>query len=771
MPDIFPSEILYSLFDGRYGLHADVDALKQGQSAGVLAYTTKALLDANLVPSANTPAIVTNDPDPANNTYFIKVGGVGVGSWQRSAVIPQLYLPVSGYASLTAAVAAIGSTPATLVINAATTCTANTTIPATLAIETVFTGSINQGAYTLTVTGPFRAGMYQVFAGSGSVTFGAGTTTAHPEWWPADSTGVAIQSAINSLTAGDVQLAANKTYTLNRRVPMTMVGGAPACDAMLIPKSGVNVIGHGRSSVLKVVNGFSTAGDYVVFGTQNLESVNYSTFRDFQIDGNGLNNLHPGGGAIRRACAFWLFDSLGVIIEQMTFTNNPGLNTIKLGNDNLTYQARNAKVINNYFFGQGGAVVGNRNQPDHSTMYISGYDIEVSKNTMYGAATPIDEDTAPSIVVAALEMHGQNIRITQNYIENYGAIGYSVSDNVQVSTGHLWDGNQCMNITKIGISLWSLTELSDVVIINNKIRIYSTTNQAVAGIYQSALAPDTTIGVKGLRISKNMISGNNTSPSTVWHGVLLTAVSDFVITDNRISTISTSGIILQNHGSLPLNIEDGIITDNVFTDNNLQGIGYALNITNAGTGKYQNIYVDRNLIVNNQATTRAAMGIIAQGGGFVTGVILGGNNQFRGLPDKTSWIVPNGTLFLSGDIKVVPTVHQLLYGNPVPDKGVYVGTTDIFKYYLASAGTKFGAIVVTAGGGYSATRANTTAYTVGTWVKTGAGKILECITAGTTGTGDPAPTVLGTQSTDGTVVWVYRSATPVVLKSFGAVDA
>jgi hypothetical protein len=46
-----------------------------------LVYKTRVLLDADLSRPAGSSALVTNDPDPANNTAYLKNGAPGTGSW------------------------------------------------------------------------------------------------------------------------------------------------------------------------------------------------------------------------------------------------------------------------------------------------------------------------------------------------------------------------------------------------------------------------------------------------------------------------------------------------------------------------------------------------------------------------------------------------------------------------------------------------------------------------------------------------------------------
>ena len=116
------------------------------------------------------------------------------------------YKRVSDYASLTAAVAAIGATVTTLIIDTATTITAATVIPANITIIVLRTGSITKVAGTLTINGAFSAGSYKVFYSfaTDDVSFSVGSVDhALTEWWGAvgdDATDctVAVQCAFDS---------------------------------------------------------------------------------------------------------------------------------------------------------------------------------------------------------------------------------------------------------------------------------------------------------------------------------------------------------------------------------------------------------------------------------------------------------------------------------------------------------------------------------------------------------------------------------------------
>ncbi|WP_175682521.1 hypothetical protein [Burkholderia cenocepacia] len=63
---------------------AAIEALMDGQVAGLVGFPTRADMDASLAYPDSTIALVTNDADPANNSYYRKVGDSGAGHWAMS---------------------------------------------------------------------------------------------------------------------------------------------------------------------------------------------------------------------------------------------------------------------------------------------------------------------------------------------------------------------------------------------------------------------------------------------------------------------------------------------------------------------------------------------------------------------------------------------------------------------------------------------------------------------------------------------------------------
>jgi len=141
-------------------------------------------------------------------------------------------LPVydsSDYASINAAVTAIGATSATLHVTTSETLTASLTVPATLAVRIDKGGMIVKAStYTLTINGSFSAGRYQVFSGfsSGDIT-GAGLTTVYPEWWGAavddvlTDNGPLIISALSALPgeSGVISFNSHTYYVATEILP------------------------------------------------------------------------------------------------------------------------------------------------------------------------------------------------------------------------------------------------------------------------------------------------------------------------------------------------------------------------------------------------------------------------------------------------------------------------------------------------------------------------------------------------------------------------
>ncbi len=133
---------------------------------------------------------------------------------------------ITAYASLAAAVTAAAITDGTLVINEATACPDNLTVPANVTLRFTRKGSITiSAAKTLTLLSVPEAGPYQIFFNaksdeSGTVSFSGNTalTSICPEWWGENtipgttSMTTTIQAALNSLVRGGIVQLQATTY-------------------------------------------------------------------------------------------------------------------------------------------------------------------------------------------------------------------------------------------------------------------------------------------------------------------------------------------------------------------------------------------------------------------------------------------------------------------------------------------------------------------------------------------------------------------------------
>jgi hypothetical protein len=550
------------------------------------------------------------------------------------------------YSSFTAAIHKIGRKDATVIVSQPLMANEDIAVPPNVRIRVTGGGTINVAeGKTVLIAGPFEAPMDKVFDGRGRVRFAPSSTQfACPEWWGGDEgkeSSLAIQMAIDSLSKGDVLLA-EKTYLLNRRVEMKLIGSGDKVSAILVPRSGVNIVGRGYGSVLKVADNHTATGDYVVFAPSKAETTSDISFRNFRIDGNGSRNLVKG--RIRRAMAIWLFAGRNISIDNVWFENQPGTNVVKFGSDSLSYLVTDSLIANCVFSNVGGAIPGNRGQRDHSTLYISGKNVRVSKNRLSNPG-PYDENGPPVAVVAGIEMHGDDMTVSDNHVENYGNGGYIVGDGIVTAKRHRWTGNSFINMTKMGISIWSISPVGDILFEGNRIRLNGELDQCVAGVFQPLNPPDTTVGIDGITVRANVIDSTATKPGTVWCGIMFTAVRNAVIESNRIDRISGAAILIIGNTRKPLDCRNVTIRDNHLSDTSFNRYGaypYAIDITNEGLGRFEDIRVTGNRIENTTPLAENMGGIGVKGRSPVARVRIEGGNRFVNLKQRDRHINYSG---------------------------------------------------------------------------------------------------------------------------------
>jgi len=138
-----------------------------------------------LTPVSGSAASVLTD---LANTASATLGDALVG---QGAIISIIDGDLTRYATLAAAVTAIGATACTLLIRDSIAMGASSTIPATCVLRIENAAQITTTGFTLTINGPFSADVNQCFAGTGTVKFGKGAVSwICPQWFGAKGDGV-----------------------------------------------------------------------------------------------------------------------------------------------------------------------------------------------------------------------------------------------------------------------------------------------------------------------------------------------------------------------------------------------------------------------------------------------------------------------------------------------------------------------------------------------------------------------------------------------------
>ena len=191
---------------------------------------------------------------------------------------------VEDYASLAAAVAAIGNTRATLQYSTDQTLSAHLSVPSTLELLPVNGAIINHGSYTVYYGGSTaRWDLAQKFNGTGAVT---GLREFRPEW--------------NGATGGaDDTIALKKTFVDGAGANIYLVSGRTYTTDGSFMKVYSNTTVWGYGATLKIKDGSYTSAVYFlgtsatvnpVSGDPSLDAVTENvTIRGLTMDGNTSN--------------------------------------------------------------------------------------------------------------------------------------------------------------------------------------------------------------------------------------------------------------------------------------------------------------------------------------------------------------------------------------------------------------------------------------------------------------------------------------------------
>lgn len=281
---------------------------------------TRPTLTIPAIPSASVTAVSAiagaSVDTPLSDSFFGYLDGATYKKLSyidlRSDLRGMVY-DVRDYASLAAAVAAIGSTPATLQYSADQTLAANLVVPATLELMPLNGAVINHGAYTISYAGSTaRWPLAQVLNGTGAVTFGK-NASVNVEWFGIGA--AAMQAAINS---GVALNGLNSGYvTVNVSTDQTW-------------ESAINLTSRDRVHIKfkRGVFATSTSPDYIFDCT----SMGYSTMENVEVTSSTARvGIYLNRGTIRPSAEFNVFKNCQISLTSDTAANS-GVGTIGIYN-------------------------------------------------------------------------------------------------------------------------------------------------------------------------------------------------------------------------------------------------------------------------------------------------------------------------------------------------------------------------------------------------------------------------------------------------------
>ncbi len=602
------------------------------------------------------------------------------GSGGVSALIVKY---VSQYASLAAAVAAIGATESTLIIDANASISDNLTCPATLRIE-VTKGAVITVANTktLTINGPFTAPLAKVFTctGTGAVTLGAGSTLCVcPEWWATNTTpGTTDMSAAVQAAAANASykiLSLSNTYLVsNIAIPLFTTVKGPGLLKLAVLASGTydpicyltgaritfDGVRFDGNKAAQPADGFSDSYDTGAGGTgraarcaikadtlatgysiaalvikncyfENCYGAAIATrlVSNILIDGNRfLNNNFEGA---------FLYSSGATRNVGARIVNNISTNT---GSGDGTVQS-NSHVLVNY----DGAVIADNQS------YTMERDFVKLENCAQVSVTGNTIDTNSTDYSGVhMQSTATDITITGNTIHNMGS-------GVVSNTGLIYN----VNITGNTISMNAGTTAPDAIIIS---------------------------GGDNVTIANNMITGCNRN------GIYVTATTNnLVITGNTIIPINPQVTL----SGLGISIVYGSDGHDLIISNNYIGTGFA-HATAANEGAVR-IYalgytLTNSLIKNNIVRTYSNLvterGIRFRSGTFTNSIVEG--NYTDGTIDVDATVIFNNKA--SGNLVSGPAFGNIIgFGSAAPASGAhYVG--EVFLHSAPTASSNIGWICV-----------------------------------------------------------------------------
>ena len=587
---------------------------------------------------------------------FVLKTSAGVTIWTLDNVQgigETAFTTIGDYANdFDAAITVIGATETTLYVDDTATMSANVTVPATCSVVVLKGGSIDQSTYTLTINGPFDAGRYQVFTGTGDVTFGTGAVLCvYPEWWGANSVPgttdmtTEIQAAIDSITAGEVFFH-GETYTIS---------------SPLIPESYVNLVGMGGATIKLAANSDDDMLDFTGSDTD-------VGFYNLIFDNNGANQ-----------------------------TKSTATNTI-----HATTQVKRLTIKNCTFKGSASSALLLNASLAHEDVIISGnkfIDYYQTAVTFWGVVrgeinNNIFDNTGVSPSGNGNGISVSNISTDIVVSDNTISMGESGAESFGIETGT--SGTTRVTITGNTVNAGDYAN-------HGGISIAETTNSTVSG---NSITKTQTIAAIELSKSSNItVSGNSIydidSPGIAVNG----ANHTISISGNSIDAFTEQGISFVSGTGVSDVYAISVVGNTISNGTGVAASGYHA-IYVGGAPEY-GLVIANNVIYN--IADAWAINIVAQATKTHYGTIVSGNSIYDcttywlGLTGtgthSTYTIVGNNIQDSSVDLYIEGSGH--IIANNSPSVQSLTGTATINRYSLAGdIDSSGGAVTATLGDGY-----------------------------------------------------------------------
>lgn len=349
--------------------------------------------------------------------------------------------------------------------------------------------------------------------------------------------------------------------------------------------SNMNVKGIGEV-IIKIKDNFSNREKpkYYNLFMSNTDDTNI-TFENITFDLNGQNNLVAENtdkkvfGLYHTAAFCWSYHPNeltgsvnGLNIIDCNFKNIPGTNAIVLGfyaSENQNKLSKNVYIKNCTFTESG------FDTSDFTYIYSWAEDVLIEDCYFNGSKAP-----AKKVTGIAVEIHGSNTIMRNNYIENLHA-GILIGDAKRIDVENVSVYNNQIEVSSVGINLWR-NALID---------------------YESWL--------KNINIYNNIICiTDGPSYNNIKFGIscsIARNTTDVYVYDNNIKINKTN---LKSTGIYFGSTIEGEILNNIFiSDNIIKNFTFGISNGDLQKGDIGNIYIYKNKILNFITTQLTTYGI------------------------------------------------------------------------------------------------------------------------------------------------------------------